>query len=62
MQERARTRPGQLTSYDCVLRAYEFYRVYTEKNHLIARDCLERAVQAILSMRSWGSPSADLRG
>ena len=45
IEERTRTRPGQLTSYDCVLRAYEFYRVYTQENHLVARDCLERAVQ-----------------
>jgi adenylate cyclase len=45
VEERARTRPDQLTSYDCVLRAYEFYRVYTKEKHLVARDCLERVVQ-----------------
>ncbi len=36
-----RKAPANLDSYDCVLRAYEYLQVHTEKNHLAARDCLE---------------------
>ncbi len=38
--------PASLDSYDCVLRAYEYLQVHTAENHLAARDCLERVVEA----------------
>jgi adenylate cyclase len=44
---RQRTRQGatSLGSYECVLRAYHYFEYFTEANHLVARDCLEEAVQ-----------------
>ena len=33
--------PANLSSYDCVLRAYEYLQVHSPGNHLAARDCLE---------------------
>ena len=34
-----------LTAYDCVLRAYSYWRVVAPTEHLEVRDCLERAVE-----------------
>jgi TolB-like protein len=34
-----------LTTYDCVLRSYEYEQLHTAESHLRARDCLERAVE-----------------
>jgi serine/threonine protein kinase len=38
--------PASLDSYDCVLRTYEYLQVHTATNHLAARSCLERVVEA----------------
>jgi serine/threonine protein kinase len=34
--------PASLSSYECVLRTFNYLRVHSPENHLIARDCLER--------------------
>ncbi|MBD3853870.1 MAG: hypothetical protein IFJ96_03740 [Acidobacteria bacterium] len=38
--------PTSLDSYDCVLRTYEYLQVHSVANHLAARSCLERVVEA----------------
>jgi TolB-like protein len=38
--------PTSLDSYDCVLRTYEYLQVHNVANHLAARSCLERVVEA----------------
>ena len=38
--------PESLSAYECVLRAYEFYRDLTIETHLFARTCLEITVEA----------------
>jgi TolB-like protein/class 3 adenylate cyclase len=42
----ARKPPATLSAYECVLVAYEFYRVFLAALHTRARDCLERTVQS----------------
>ena len=37
--------PSSLSAYECVLLAYEFFRVLNADSHLRARDCLEAAVK-----------------
>jgi adenylate cyclase len=44
-RERSRQDTTSLSSYECVLRAYQYFEYFTEANHLVARDCLEEAVQ-----------------
>ena len=44
-RERSRHDTTSLSSYECVLRAYHYFEYFTEANHLVARDCLEDAVQ-----------------
>ncbi len=39
--------PGTLTGYACVLLTYEYWRSFDPKEHLAARDCLERTVAAM---------------
>ena len=34
-----------LEAYSCVLRGYRYLSVHTDENHLLARECLEQAVQ-----------------
>jgi adenylate cyclase len=38
--------PSELSSYDCVLRAYDYLQNHTTENHALARACLERVVEA----------------
>jgi TolB-like protein len=38
--------PANLDSYDCVLRVYQYLHHHFAENHLAARDCLERVVEA----------------
>jgi len=38
--------PTHLRSYDCVLRANDYLQNHTSENHALARDCLERVVEA----------------
>jgi TolB-like protein/Tfp pilus assembly protein PilF/tRNA A-37 threonylcarbamoyl transferase component Bud32 len=38
--------PASLDSYDCVLRVYEYLQHHFAEDHLAARDCLERVVEA----------------
>jgi TolB-like protein/predicted Ser/Thr protein kinase len=38
--------PASLDSYDCVLRVYEYLQQHFAENHLSARDCMERVVDA----------------
>ncbi|MBW1886159.1 MAG: protein kinase, partial [Deltaproteobacteria bacterium] len=38
--------PANLDSYDCVLRVYQYLHHHYADNHLAARDCLERVVEA----------------
>jgi len=38
--------PTNLDSYDCVLRVYQYLQHHFPENHLAARDCLERVVEA----------------
>ncbi len=38
--------PTNLRSYDCVLRAYDYLQNHTTENHAIARECLEKVVEA----------------
>jgi adenylate cyclase len=45
MIESAKTKaPSELASYECVLKAYEYWRVITPDAHLEARNCLERVI------------------
>ncbi len=47
--ELAQTRskpPASLDSYECVLRCYEYLDQHSVANHLAARDCMERVVDA----------------
>ncbi|MBI1237722.1 MAG: hypothetical protein GC199_00105 [Alphaproteobacteria bacterium] len=37
--------PRDLAAYDCVLRAYEYWRTLDPKGHLLVRTCLEKAVK-----------------
>jgi serine/threonine protein kinase len=37
--------PTSLSSYDCVLRTYDYLQNHTDENHALARDCLERVVE-----------------
>ena len=37
--------PNDLASYECVLKAYEYWRVITPGAHLEARTCLERVIR-----------------
>ena len=45
-QRSNRTAPMSLSTYDCVLRYFEYLRVLTSENHKISRDCLESALEA----------------
>ncbi len=38
--------PASLDSYDCVFRVYEYLQSHTAENHLAARACMERVVEA----------------
>jgi TolB-like protein/Flp pilus assembly protein TadD len=38
--------PSELSSYDCVLRTYDYLQNHTTENHALARACLERVVEA----------------
>ena len=38
-----RVPPKSIEAYDCVLRAYQYFDVHTDKVHAYARDCLEAA-------------------
>jgi adenylate cyclase len=38
--------PTHLRSYDCVLRANDYLQNHTSENHALARDCLEKVVEA----------------
>jgi TolB-like protein len=38
--------PANLDSYDCILRVYQYLKHHFPENHLAARDCLERVVEA----------------
>jgi TolB-like protein/Tfp pilus assembly protein PilF len=38
--------PDHLESYDCIFRVYEYLQQHTGENHLAARSCLERVVEA----------------
>jgi adenylate cyclase len=46
LAEARRKPPASLDSYDCVLRCYEYLEIHSEANHLAARDCMERVVDA----------------
>ncbi len=35
----------ELAAYDCVLRGYAYFALHDDESHLIARECLERAVE-----------------
>jgi len=41
-----RKAPASLSSYDCVVRVYEYLQVHTDETHLAARDCLEGVIVA----------------
>jgi len=45
LSEARRKPPSTMDSYDCVLRTYEYLHVHSTENHLIARECLEGAVE-----------------
>ena len=45
IEETRRKGPDNLSSYDCVLKKYEYDRLITEEAHISARDCLEMAVK-----------------
>jgi serine/threonine protein kinase len=38
--------PANLDSYDCILRVYQYLKHHFPENHLAARECLERVVEA----------------
>jgi adenylate cyclase len=38
--------PSSLSSYDCVLRTYDYVQNHTVENHAVARSCLEQVVEA----------------
>jgi adenylate cyclase len=38
--------PDNLTSYECILRLYEYWMIFTPEKHEEVRDCLEFAVEA----------------
>ncbi len=38
--------PTNLSSYDCVLHAFDYLQIHSPAKHLAARECLERAVAA----------------
>jgi len=38
--------PSSLRSYDCVLRTYDYLQNHTTENHALARECLEKVVEA----------------
>ena len=38
--------PSSMSSYDCVLRAYDYLQNHTSENHALARECLEEVVEA----------------
>ena len=38
--------PADLRSYDCVLRAYDYLQNHSDENHALARECLEKVVEA----------------
>ncbi|NWH08898.1 MAG: hypothetical protein HXY22_09705 [Alphaproteobacteria bacterium] len=42
---RAATRAGSFAAYDCLLRAYAYWRVLDPSVHALVRDCLEKAIQ-----------------
>jgi adenylate cyclase len=41
----ARVPPRNLSSYDCVLRYFEYHRLVTAETHSVARDCFESALK-----------------
>ena len=45
LAETRRKTTDSLDAYDCILRTYEYLQMHTAANHLVARDCLERAVE-----------------
>ena len=45
-QRSSRRSPNLMSSYECILRFFEFGRQYNEETHRVARDCLEQVVQA----------------
>jgi len=45
LAEARRKPPANLDSHDCVLRTYEYVEIHEEPEHLVARDCLERAIE-----------------
>jgi adenylate cyclase len=45
IRQDARYSNADLGSYECVLRAYHYFEYFNQDNHLIARDCLENAVE-----------------
>ena len=54
-RQKARDGEASLGSYECVLRAYHYFEYFNEANHLLARDCLEEAVQRDpLYAEAWG--------
>jgi adenylate cyclase len=45
-KEKSRTKaPGNIASYDCMLRVYQFYRTFHEEDHERVRTCLEVTVE-----------------
>ena len=44
LEDTNRKAPNSLDSYDCVLRAVAYYRLFSPERHGPIRDCLERAV------------------
>lgn len=44
-RERARDSTASLSSYECILRAYHYFERATAADHLVARTCLEEAVE-----------------
>ncbi len=45
-QRSARQAPERLSSYECVLRYFEYSRHFSEETHRVARDCLEAVVES----------------
>jgi adenylate cyclase len=45
MAELKRSAPNELAAYECVLRSYAYEELHTAEAHLLARDCVESAIE-----------------
>ena len=45
LEELKRNPTSEMAAYDCVLRSYVYEGIHTEEAHLLARDCVESAIE-----------------